>query len=204
MPGFGRGSGWTRTATIVAGALAVIGAGCSAVSSSASQASSSSTTTTAGSSTTVAVTPTPTTPSGTFHVGATQAIAQTAQNPAMQATLVQIIDPAQSADPSANQFSDSRYVAVQMQLGISGSTSFSDDPNLDTVVDDAQGQPYASVSTSLQGCPPFATGGLFFSPNKQKMGCVTFQLPLDATVSEIDFTPGRANFASPTAQWQVP
>jgi hypothetical protein len=122
----------------------------------------------------------------------------------MQITFALLVDPAQTPAQLPGPNGGDRYVGVRLRISISGSSSFADDPYADTLVMDAQGHLYSAVPTQLQNCAPMTVGGITLSSNHTVLGCVSFLLPLNAVITQVQYTPGGANYGGATATWQVP
>jgi len=149
---------------------------------------------------TLAVTPTTLLPPA--HVGGTVQVPGADPSPPAQVTLVQIIDPAQGADRFANPVSGSRFVGVQLRVVLGGTAPRFLDVNSDTILDDTQGNMYQPATANLVNCPAFNLGPTV-SPGKTVLGCLTFQIGLNARIEEITFTPGGP-FGNVSAEWVLP
>ena len=205
--------GRRRRARIVAAtAVAVLAAaGCSSVGrgAPATRAVGSTTSTGAGSTTTspptlpsvgptLAITPTTISPPG--PVGTSVYLPATGQSAATQVTLLKVVDPAPGADQFAVPVAGGRFVAAQFRI-TTASDSATLDAGADTVLDDSQGNLYSPTNANVTGCSAFGTNAL--SPGSTSTGCLTFEIPVDAAVSEITFTPS-GEFGSVSAEWLVP
>lgn len=136
-----------------------------------------------------------------MHVGKTVLLPALDTSPQALATVSKVIDPAQAADQST-PMTGGRFVAVQLRMTFGGRLPISLDPTGDVLLDDAQGNLYVPIDTTIANCPAFNFGATI-SPGSTVVGCVTFQLATNATVSEITFTPG-GQFGSVSAEWLVP
>ena len=198
----------TRSTVLAVVVLATVGAtACSAASPGSATSTSSTPAVAVAPSSTAPATPTslavvPTTILPAPHVGALVSIPAVAPRAPVQVTLVKFVDPAQGADRFSTPVAGGRLVGVQLQVVIGGNSIVREDLNGDTSVSDAQGNLYAPTVANLQSCPAF-NPGLALKPGKAVTGCAAFQVPSNATITQVTFTPG-GQFGYVSAQWRVP
>ncbi|MDH6229256.1 DUF4352 domain-containing protein [Streptomyces sp. MJP52] len=115
-------------------------------------------------------------------------------------TVVKVVDPAtgEGTAPGTGE----RYVAVQFRLHNTGSQQYRDAPvNSAKVVDD-QGQEFSSWIAETTAGPGF-TGTTTLSVGDTALGHVTFKVPEESRITEIQFTM-NSGFADDTGEWRVP
>jgi hypothetical protein len=136
----------------------------------------------------------------TAHVGSTVSVKDQSGS-SMDVTLVKVVDPATGAS-GLQPDSGKRFVGVQFKITNAGTTSLSDDPDLDVVAYDGTSQSYNITLYPLVDCPAI-TSSMKLSPGSSAMGCETFELPVGANLSKFQFTPSAATSGS-TGEWVIP
>lgn len=134
-------------------------------------------------------------------VGTTYTVTDQSGNE-MSVTLTQVIDPAQGADQFTTPKSGNRFVGAVFTIkGISG--TFSDDANNDASLIGSNGQTYTADFDSIAGYTNFNDGEYNVSAGENSVGAVTFQVPLAATVSKIEWSANGGLGGAP-AEWLIP
>ena len=109
----------------------------------------------AGSSAGNATSSQPATPASAAHLGDTVAIRGNGQEQ-LSVQLVKVVDPATGADEFTQPDAGKHFVAVQFKLTNSGPVAYSDAPDNDAKVLDAQGQSFESAIFDTTAGPGFA------------------------------------------------
>src|SRR5262249_15562587 len=109
---------------------------------------------------------------------------------------------ATGADQYTTPDSGKRFVGVQIKITNTGTNAISEDSDNDTTLLDTSSQSYNNDVSSLGDCPEFANTDNI-GPGESELGCVSFQIPIGATVAKVQYTPS-SGFASDTGEWLVP
>jgi hypothetical protein len=134
----------------------------------------------------VVVTTTTTPPA--LHVGQ-HADFTDASGMGLQVTMAQVIDPASGADQYEAPTSGDRFVAVQVRLKNTGTTSYSADVNSQVSLIGSDSQQYSPSFEQIKSCTNFNFGNYTLSPGDSLTGCVAFQVPRRVTIPSVKFIP---------------
>lgn len=173
--------------------LAVAAAGCTAHTITTGQASVPPSSVSAPASTTGSSTP--------ARVGAAITLGGNDNGEKMSVAVTRIISRAQPADEFSSPDAGKRFYAVQFRLTDTGSTAYSDSPGNGAAVADADGQSYDSTFYDVTGCQSFP-GTENIAPGRSGIGCVVFQVPTGAKITQVQFTLD-SGFGPQTGQWDV-
>lgn len=141
------------------------------------------------------------TPAPVAHLGDTVAIRGNGQEQ-LSVQLVKIVDPAAGADEFTQPDAGKHFVAVQFKLTNSGHVAYSDAPDNDVKVLDAQGQSFGSAIFDTTAGPGFASGQVNIAPGATQLGFITFQVPDGDKPTKVQFTTD-SGFGQ-TGEWLVP
>jgi hypothetical protein len=142
--------------------------------------------------------------STTNHVGATIALpaATGGFTPPLHITLVKLIDPAIAQSHPAGK----RLVAVQFRIVGDGTTTASQgNPNYNTELVDSAGTQYIASLEQIATCSNFPgpTANLTevkLAPGAAATGCVIFEVPAQAHVATVTYTPNMPDLRGLSAQ----
>ena len=183
--------GGTGAAIVAIIAIAVIASACDsghAVTTSGSSAAPASSAARASS-----------TPAAT--VGSTLALTGAGADEHMAVTVTKVYLHAKPASEGDGPGPGDRLVAVQFRLLDTGSGFYSDVPSQGALVFDASGQSYFPSQNDTANCPAFP-GRENIAPGQSGLGCIVFQVPQAAVVTEVQF--GLDGGMAPEAgQWDV-
>jgi Domain of unknown function (DUF4352) len=135
------------------------------------------------------------------HVGSTISLAGNSPGEKMAVTVMKVIPRAQGSDEFNTPDPGNRFYAVQFRLTDTGSIAYSDSPSNGAQVVDSTGQSYQSDLSTVAGCQSFP-GTENIAVGSTGLGCVVFQVPRHAKITEIQFTLD-SGFANQTGQWKV-
>lgn len=135
------------------------------------------------------------------HAGATVKITGN-NNEQLSVQLVKVVDPTTPSDGFSSPNAGKRYVAVQFRLTNSGTVTYSDSPDNDAKVLDAQGQSFAPDFTDTAAGPAFASNSVNLSPGASQLGFITFQITNGDAIAKVQFTTD-SGFGQ-TGEWLVP
>jgi hypothetical protein len=121
--------------------------------------------------------------------------------PSLSATAVRVVDPAAPADRLLPPDGGTRFVAVQFLLTNVGRSTYHDDPGLGARLIDTHDQQYNSELAETAAGPSM-TDNVRIGPGSRARGFVTFQLPLGARPSRIQFTLDSGD-GPQTAEWHL-
>lgn len=117
-------------------------------------------------------------------------------------TVTKVINSAQPNDDFSSAPAGDRLYAVQFRLHDTGSAAYSDSPSNGAAVVDSAGQSYqASITDTVSDCQVFP-GSENIAPGSSGLGCIVFQVPESAKITEVQFTLD-SGFAQQTGQWNV-
>jgi hypothetical protein len=137
---------------------------------------------------------------GLARIGSTMDLAGFSASEKMAVTVVRVITRAHGSG-----FSDlshgNRFYAVQFRLRDIGSAAYSDSPSNGAAVVDSKGQSYQSDFSAVSGCQSFPASENI-AVGSSGLGCVVFQVPEQAKITEIQFTLD-SGMASQTGQWKA-
>jgi len=119
----------------------------------------------------------------------------------MSVTVTKVITTAAPADDFSAAPAGDRLYAVQFRLRDTGSEAYSDAPDNSAAVVDANGQSYQSAIDNATGCPSFG-GTENIAPGSSGLGCVVFEVPKAAKITEVQFTLD-SGMGPQTGQWTV-
>jgi hypothetical protein len=138
----------------------------------------------------------------TAHVGDTVNLTGLDQGAKMAVTVVKVISRARPTDSFMTPSHGMRFYAVQFRLANTGSVAYSDSPFNGARVVDSQGQSYDADFSDVKGCHSFP-GTENIMTGASGLGCVVFQVPKSATITQIQFALDSGT-ADDTGQWAVP
>jgi len=148
-----------------------------------------------------APTASPTVPALQAPLGATLTLQDTPAS-TLSVSAQQLVDPGSGADALALPETGERLVGVVMQVTDRGSSAITD-VDADTTVVGSNGQTFGHVDDPLIECTPFPLGALPLTPDAALQGCVTFELPLGVSVSQVRFRPTAGTATGRTGLWNV-
>jgi hypothetical protein len=134
------------------------------------------------------------------HLGASVVISGN-NNEQLTVQLVKIVDPASGADQFTTAAQGMHFVAVQFRLLNSGTVAYSDSPDNDAKVLDAQGQSFSPDFSATTAGPGFASNSVNIAPGASQLGFITFQLPNADSPAKVQFTTD-SGFGQ-TGEWAV-
>jgi hypothetical protein len=119
----------------------------------------------------------------------------------MAVTVVKVIVHAHGAGMFNTPGKGKRFYAVQFRLKDIGTAAYSDSPSNGAEVVDSLGQSYQSDVYDVRRCQSFP-GNENIAVRATGLGCVVFQIPQKAKITEIQFTLD-SGFANQTGQWKA-
>jgi Domain of unknown function (DUF4352) len=134
-------------------------------------------------------------------VGSTITLAGNDSGEQIAVTVTKIYRHAQPASDFDDPNSGDRLVAVQFRLDDTGSAAYSDSPSNGATVVDASSQSYQSSLNDAADCPSFP-GTENIAPGQSGLGCVVFEVPHAAVITEVQFTLD-SGMGPQTGQWDV-
>jgi Domain of unknown function (DUF4352) len=134
-------------------------------------------------------------------IGSTITLAGNDSGEQMAVTVTKIYRHAQPATSFDDPSSGDRLVAVQFRLDDTGSAAYSDAPSNGAEVVDASGQSYQSSLDDAADCTSFP-GTENIAPGASGLGCVVFEVPQAAVITEVQFTLD-SGMGPQTGQWDV-
>jgi Domain of unknown function (DUF4352) len=134
-------------------------------------------------------------------VGSTITLAGIDSGERMAVTVTKIYRHAQPASSFDDPDTGDRLVAVQFRLADAGSAAYSDSPSNGAEVVDASGQSYQSAIENAANCPSFP-GTENIAPGASGLGCIVFEVPQAAVITEVQFTLD-SGMGPQTGQWNV-
>lgn len=113
-------------------------------------------------------------------------------------TLTQIVDPATVphgwGDPAKN------YVATELTITNTGSTTIVGNANSDVVVVGSDGHDYRADFATVTECTDFANGWFLLAAGASATGCVVFGLPAGVGVARIKYMPS-SGISTDVGEW---
>jgi Domain of unknown function (DUF4352) len=137
----------------------------------------------------------------TAQVGSTISLTGNTPGEKMAVTVVKVFPRAHGSDEFNTPDPGKRFYAVQFRLTDTGSAAYSDAPSNGATVVDSAGQSYQSDLSTVAGCNSFP-GTENIAAGSTGLGCVVFQVPRHAKITEVQFTLD-SGFANQTGQWKV-
>jgi hypothetical protein len=106
----------------------------------------------------------------------------------MAVTVVKVISSASPGDEFTSASAGDRLYAVQFRLDDTGSAAYSDAPSNGAAVVDSSGESYeSSLTDTATGCTSFP-GTENIAPGASGLGCIVFDVPKAAKITEVQFT----------------
>jgi Domain of unknown function (DUF4352) len=139
--------------------------------------------------------------SATASVGSTLSLTGNASGEKMAVTVAKVFPRAVGSDQFNTPDPGKRFYAVQFRLTDTGSVAYSDSPSNGAEVVDSTGQSYQSDISTVAACQSFP-GTENIAVGSSGLGCVVFQVPRHAKITEVQFTLD-SGFANQTGQWKV-
>jgi hypothetical protein len=140
-------------------------------------------------------------PGAAAKVGSTITLAGNGSGEQVAVTVTKIYRHAQPASSFDDPDTGDRLVAVQFRLADTGSAAYSDSPSNGAEVVDASGQSYQSAIENAANCPSFP-GTENIAPGASGLGCVVFEVPQAAVITEVQVTLD-SGMGPQTGQWNV-
>jgi hypothetical protein len=139
-------------------------------------------------------------PAQNAGVGAT--LTATSENGAMYSvTLVQVVDPAQSADQFLQPNAGNRFVAVVFRLtGVKG--SLQDDADNDAAIIGSDQQTYTPSLADTTAGTDFDNGSFTLTAGQSLTGAVSFEMPQSVKVAVVEWNPD-SGFSTQQLRWTV-
>ncbi|MEU5927825.1 DUF4352 domain-containing protein [Streptomyces antimycoticus] len=119
----------------------------------------------------------------------------------LDVTMKKWLDPANSADEFTAPAAGKRWVAVQIQLTNTGTTTYSDSPSNCIQAADTDGQRFDSTFGDITAGPQM-TSDLKLPAGDKALGWVVIEVPKASKVATLQFTM-NSGFADETGQWKV-
>ncbi len=119
----------------------------------------------------------------------------------MAVTVVKVYSHAQPASEFDGPDPGDRLYAVQFRLRDTGGAAYSDAPSNGAGVTDAKGQSYQSWYGNAAECQSFP-GTENIAPGASGLGCVVFEVPESAVITEVQFTLD-SGMGPQTGQWEL-
>ncbi len=123
-------------------------------------------------------------------------------NEHLAVTLTKINDPARPANDISDPSGGDRLVGVQVRITNQGTAMYSDAPDNDVTLVDANGQSYNTTFDDVSAGPSFP-GSVNIPDGDSRLGYVVFEIPSSATVTEVQFTPD-SGLSDDVGTWSVP
>ena len=137
----------------------------------------------------------------TARVGSTISLTGETPGEKMAVTVVKVVTRAAGSDEFNTPDPGKRFYAVQFRLSNTGSAAYSDSPSNSAQVIDSNGQSYQSDLSTVAACDSFP-GSENIAVGSTGLGCVVFQVPRHAKITEVQFTLD-SGFANQTGQWKI-
>ncbi|WP_413797101.1 DUF4352 domain-containing protein [Streptomyces iranensis] len=119
----------------------------------------------------------------------------------LDVTMEKWLDPAKSADEFTTPAAGKRWVAVQIQLTNTGTTTYSDSPSNCVQAADTDGQRFDSTFGDITAGPQM-TSDLKLPAGDKALGWVVIEVPKASKVATLQFTM-NSGFADQTGQWKI-
>jgi hypothetical protein len=120
-------------------------------------------------------------------VGSSFALADGSGN-TYQVTLVKVIDPAQGAGEFDSPDSGKRLVGAVFRIKALTGSPQNEDANNDAVLVGGNGQNYSADFDNIAGYTNFDSGTIHVAQGDTVTGAVTFQVPVEVTVSNVQWS----------------
>lgn len=98
-----------------------------------------------------------------------------------------IVDPARGSDEFNTADAGKRLVGVQLRIHDTNSGAYSDDPDNDTVLIDAQGQQYTPDLGTTISAGPSLNSGLNLASGDATLGFEVFEMPSTAKPAKVQY-----------------
>jgi hypothetical protein len=190
-----RGSHRVRNVFAVIGGLVVAGGIISAISSHGGVS-----TTASGSPATATGSPAAARKATAARVGSYFDV-QDASGNTYRVTLAKVIDPAQGADQFTTPDSGKHFAGIVFRITALNGSPQDEDANNDAAIVGSNGQTYPADFDDIAGYTNFDSGTIHVAQGATETGSVTFQVPDQVKVTEVQWTAG-GGFGS-TVQWDV-
>ncbi|WP_432147943.1 DUF4352 domain-containing protein [Streptomyces sp. bgisy029] len=119
----------------------------------------------------------------------------------VDATLKELVDPAQPKDEFFTPEDGNRWIAAQFELTNTGSKPYADSPSNGAQVADADGQRFQATFADTKAGPSM-TSDAKVPPGEKVLGWITFEVPKASKVVTVQFGL-NSGFAEQTGQWEV-
>ncbi|WP_262699719.1 MULTISPECIES: DUF4352 domain-containing protein [Streptomyces] len=119
----------------------------------------------------------------------------------LDVTLKKWLDPAKSADEFTTPAAGKRWVAVQIQLTNTGTTTYSDSPSNCVQAADSDGQRFDATFGDITAGPQMASD-LKLPAGDKALGWVVVEVPKASKIATLQFTM-NSGFADETGQWKI-
>ncbi|MGW3571849.1 DUF4352 domain-containing protein [Streptomyces sp. NPDC000941] len=137
----------------------------------------------------------------TARVGDTITLSGQDDGEQLDVTMKKWLDPAKSADEFTTPAAGKRWVAVQIQLTNTGTTTYSDSPSNCIQAADADGQRFDATFGDITAGPQM-TSDLKLPAGDKALGWVVIEVPKASKVATLQFTM-NSGFADETGQWEI-
>lgn len=135
-------------------------------------------------------------------IGSTINLSDSSNGNKIAVTVVKVADP----DSSTNQFetpsAGDRYVSIQYQIVNTGTTSYTDDPQLEITAKDAAGQNLQEAFVTSTTAGAQLSSSVNLTPGDKALGYITFDVPTGDKVAQTQYSP-NLGVSSTTGQWQI-
>jgi hypothetical protein len=116
-------------------------------------------------------------------------------------TVLRIIAPA-TVPPGWGEIGKT-YVATQLKIGNTGTSTIVGNSNSDVALVGSDTQSYSANFTTVTECKDFAYGWFLLAPGAFTIGCVVFALPQGITAVKVKYTPS-SGLSHDVGEWLNP
>ena len=141
-------------------------------------------------------------PTETARVGSTISLTGNDEGAEVAVKVVEVIDGAAAANEFFQAEAGNKFIAVRVELSNTGQAVYSDAPRNGALLLNAANEQFTATIAEVQGCQEFAGGGVTLPPGSTALGCLTFELPADATAARFQFTLD-SGFGPETGIWEL-
>ncbi|CAM5493685.1 hypothetical protein SALBM135S_05354 [Streptomyces alboniger] len=119
----------------------------------------------------------------------------------LDVTVVEVADPAKSAEKFSGPERGKRWLGIQFRLVNTGARAYADSPQNGVQVTDAEGQRFQTTFAEITAGPAMSTD-VRLKPGAKALGWVVVEVPADVTVRAVQFTMD-SGMADHTGEWQL-
>ncbi|MGH8910027.1 MAG: DUF4352 domain-containing protein [Egibacteraceae bacterium] len=140
-------------------------------------------------------------PTETASVGSTISLTGNDEGAEIAVKVVEVIDGAAGTQFSLPQ-AGNKFIAVRVELSNTGQAVYLDSPSNGTRLINAANEQFTATIAQVQGCQEFAGGSVTLSPGSTALGCLIFEVPVDAVAARFQFTLD-SGFGPETGIWEL-